>query len=53
MADDKPDDRVSLKGLEPIAALRALLAVDPDAPPADAKGKDDPQQMPAQADDAK
>lgn len=38
MADDR-DDRVSLEGLNPLAALKALLAVDPDAPPVDADGK--------------
>jgi hypothetical protein len=31
-----PDDkRVSLSGLDPMEALRALLAVDPDDPPQD------------------
>jgi hypothetical protein len=30
-----PDERVSLHGLEPEEALRALLAVDPDAEPVD------------------
>lgn len=35
MADEhKTDDRVSLEGLDPVAALKALLAVDPGAPPA-------------------
>lgn len=29
------DQRVSLHGLDPEEALRALLAVDPDAPPVD------------------
>lgn len=43
------DDRVSLEGLDPVAALKALLAVDPDAPPVDADGK--PQPEPAERDD--
>jgi hypothetical protein len=34
MTDDRDDDRISLQGLDPVAALKALLAVDPDAPPA-------------------
>ena len=38
MTDERDDDRVSLKGLDPVAALKALLAVDPDAPPADVNG---------------
>ena len=38
MADDRDDrddreDRVSLDGLDPDVALKALLAVDPDADP--------------------
>ena len=41
MADDKPDDRVSLKGLDPLAALKALLTVDPDAEPAEAGNSDE------------
>jgi len=44
MADeDKPDDRVSLEGLDPVAALKALLAVDPDAPPVDTDRKAQPE----------
>jgi hypothetical protein len=39
MEQDKTDDRVSLEGLDPVAVLKALLAVDPDAPPADVDGK--------------
>jgi hypothetical protein len=31
--DDDPKDRVSLEGLDPVAALKALLVVDPDALP--------------------
>jgi len=34
MEDDSRDERVSLEGLDPVEALRALLRVDPDAPPA-------------------
>ena len=40
MTDERDDDRVSLEGLDPVAALKALLAVDPAAPPVDA---DDPE----------
>ena len=36
MEHEKTDDRVSLEGLDPKEALKALLAVDPDAPPVDA-----------------
>jgi hypothetical protein len=32
-----PDERVSLAGLDPEEALRALLKVNPDAPPAEAE----------------
>lgn len=31
----RPDERASLHGLDPEEALRALLAVDPDAPTGD------------------
>lgn len=31
----KPDERISLHGLTPEEVLRALLAVNPDDPPAD------------------
>jgi hypothetical protein len=41
--EDPTEDRVSLQGLDPLAALKALLAVDPDAPPVDAKGKTQPK----------
>jgi hypothetical protein len=34
MDDDSRDQGVSLEGLDPVAALKALLAVDPGAPPA-------------------
>jgi len=47
MTDERDDDRVSLKGLDPVAALKALLAVDPDAPPVDGK----PRPEPAEADE--
>lgn len=44
--DDKRDlDRVSLEGLDPEAALRALMAVDPDAPPVD-DSQDEPASEP-------
>ncbi len=36
-----PDDRVSLAPLSPLTALRALLRVDPNAPPADSAGSDE------------
>lgn len=49
--DTRDADRVSLEGLNPVAALKALLAVDPDAPPVDADGK--PQPEPAERDDEK
>jgi hypothetical protein len=39
MEEDR-EDRVSLAGLDPQAALKALLAVDPDAPPADKNASD-------------
>lgn len=35
MEQDRDDDRVSLEGLDPEAALRALLAVDPESEPVD------------------
>ena len=41
--DRTKDDRVSLEGLRAVEALRALLAVDPDAPPVDADGKPQPE----------
>jgi hypothetical protein len=41
-------DRVSLEGLDPAEALKALLAVDPDAPPVDEA--DDGQPKPAKRD---
>lgn len=34
MDDNRDDERVSLNGLDPTEALKALLAVDPAAPPA-------------------
>ncbi len=37
----RPDDRVSLHGLTPEEALRALLAVDPCAPPVASDDDDD------------
>jgi hypothetical protein len=40
---EQDDDRVSLAGLDPVAALKALLAVDPEAPPVDADGKPEPE----------
>ena len=40
MKQDKTDDRVSLEGLDPVAALKALLQVDPDAPPSDEGSSD-------------
>jgi len=42
MTEELKDERVSLEGLDPVAALRALLAVDPEAPPAD-NGKPEPE----------
>ncbi|MBA2792500.1 MAG: hypothetical protein H0U32_00725 [Thermoleophilaceae bacterium] len=40
MPDD--DERVSLDGLDPQQALKALLAVDPDAEPVEAPAKPKP-----------
>jgi hypothetical protein len=50
MAPDREDNanRVSLEGLDPEEALKALLAVDPDAPPVDEA--DDGQPEPAKHD---
>lgn len=48
---ERDPERVSLEGLDPVVALRALLAVDPDAPSVDADGK--PQPEPAERDDGK
>lgn len=40
--DDRDDDeRVSLDGLDPQQALKALLAVDPDAKPVEAPDRPD------------
>ncbi len=44
MQDERDPDRVSLAGVDPVAALRALLAVDPDAPPVDADGEQQAEQ---------
>jgi len=41
--DDDEGDRVSLEGLDPVAALKALLAVDPNAPPVDTDRKAQPE----------
>jgi hypothetical protein len=41
---EREDDRVSLEGLDPVAALKALLAVDPDAPPAEEDGASQDEQ---------
>lgn len=49
MTDDRDDDRVSLEGLDPLAALKALLAVDPAAPPVDADPE--PRARPAEPHD--
>lgn len=43
MTNDRDDDRVSLEGLDPLAALKALLAVDPNAPPVDVGSKPKPR----------
>ncbi len=52
MDDARDDDRVSLEGLDPVEALRALLAVAPDTPPS---GEHDeakqPPPKPAEPDD--
>ncbi len=44
-AKPDPDDRVSLAGLDPEKALRALLKVDPDAPPVETEPpeRDEPE----------
>jgi hypothetical protein len=36
---DQDDDRVSLAPLDPVDALKALLAVDPSGPPVDEAGR--------------
>ncbi len=41
MADERDDERVSLEGLDPEEALKALLAVDPDAEPDRAEDRDE------------
>jgi len=50
MKHDDTNEPVSLEGLDPKEALRALLAVDPDAPPVDQD--DDPQPDEPSTDDA-
>lgn len=50
MADADDDERVSLKGLDPLAALKALLQVDPKAFPVRADEKPQPAQ-PSKHDD--
>lgn len=42
-ARDDDEERVRLQGLDPVSALKALLAVDPDAPPADEHDDDAPK----------
>lgn len=42
---DRDEGRVSLEGLDPEAALRALMAVDPDSPPVD-DDQDEPKSEP-------
>jgi hypothetical protein len=39
--EERNDDRVSLEGLDPVAALKTLLAVDPQAPPVSESTSDD------------
>jgi hypothetical protein len=48
--EDQPEDqdRVSLNPLDPIEALRALLAVDPDAQPAEDGGESTNEGEPTQ-----
>lgn len=41
-------ERVSLEGLDPVEALKALLAVDPEAPPVEPDGKPAPDKPPAE-----
>lgn len=38
-ADDPRSDRVSLAGPDPLDVLRALLRVDPDAPPVEGEAE--------------
>jgi hypothetical protein len=47
MRKEREDERVSLEGLDPEEALKALLAVDPDAEPAG--GDDDERENRAAA----
>ena len=49
MSNERADEPVSLEGLDPKEALKALLAVDPDAPPVD--DDDEPQSEPARPGD--
>jgi hypothetical protein len=44
MIENRDGDRVSLDGLDPVAALKALLAVDPDSPPV--AEADEPSEQP-------
>lgn len=49
MHDPHDDERVSLHGLTPDEALRALLSVDPDAPPVENGDEtDDEEEAPAE-----
>lgn len=42
----KRDERVSLAGLDPEEALRALLKIDPDAPAVEPKDREKPSDAP-------
>lgn len=48
---NRDDDRVSLEGLDPVEALKALLAVDPDAPPVDEAAEGKPERESAERQD--